>query len=137
MGLARKAAAVMTPIHLFNVVSQHNRWLSVRQATIAGNIANANTPGYKALDVEPFEMALEQARLAMAATSPAHMTTAPTPSAGAVDVRKDEPWEVTHSGNNVSLEQELIKAGEVNRAFRLNTSVAKAFHRMLLASAKV
>ena len=35
------------------------------------------------------------------------------------------------------MEQELIKAGEVNRAFRLNTSVAKAFHRMMLASAKV
>ena len=49
----------------------------------------------------------------------------------------EEPWEITHSGNSVSLEQELIKAGEVNRAYRLNTSVVKAFHRMLLASAKV
>ena len=137
MGLARKAAAVMTPIHLFNVVSQHNHWLSVRQATIAGNIANANTPGYKALDVEPFEMAMEQARLAMAATNPAHMTPAAAGNAPAPGVRKAEPWEVTHSGNSVSLEQELIKAGEVNRAYRLNTSVAKAFHRMILASAKV
>ena len=36
-------------------------------------------------------------------------------------VRKAEPWETTHSGNSVSLEQELIKAGEVNRAYRLNT----------------
>ncbi len=136
MGLARKAAAVMTPIHLFSVVSQHNRWLSARQATIAGNVANANTPGYKALDVQPFEMAVEQARLAMAATNPAHMTSgagdAPTPG-----VRKEEPWDVTHTGNSVSLEQELIKAGETNRAYRLNTSVAKAFHRMILASAKV
>ena len=52
-------------------------------------------------------------------------------------VRKEEPWDVTHTGNSVSLEQELIKAGDVNRAYRLNTSVAKAFHRMILASAKV
>jgi flagellar basal-body rod protein FlgB len=52
-------------------------------------------------------------------------------------VRKEEAWDVTHTGNSVSLEQELIKAGDVNRAFRLNTSVAKAFHRMILASAKV
>ena len=44
----------MTPIHLFNVVSQHNRWLAARQTAIAGNVANANTPGYKALDVQPF-----------------------------------------------------------------------------------
>ena len=136
MGLARKAAAVMTPIHLFNVVSQHNRWLSARQATIAGNVANANTPGYKALDVEPFEMAMQQARLAMTATNSAHMTSANsnTPAPG---VRKQEPWDVTHTGNSVSLEQELIKAGDVNRAYRLNTSVVKAFHRMILASVKV
>ena len=58
-------------------------------------------------------------------------------SAPATELRREEPWEVTHSGNNVSLEQELLKAGEINRAYRLNTSVAKAFHRMILASAKV
>ena len=125
----------MTPVHLFNVISQHNRWLSVRQATIAGNIANANTPGYKALDVEPFEAAMEQTRLAMTSTRPAHMTTA-ADTTPATDIRKEEPWEITHSGNSVTLEQELIKAGEVHRAFRLNTSVLKAFHRMLLASTK-
>ncbi len=136
MGLARKAAAVMTPIHLFNVVSQHNRWLAARQTTIAGNVANANTPGYKALDVQPFEMAMQQARLTMAATKPGHMSGADA-NAPAPGVRKDETWGVTHTGNSVSLEQELIKAGDVNRAYRLNTSVAKAFHRMILASAKV
>lgn len=126
----------MTPIHLFNVVSQHNRWLSVRQSTIAGNIANANTPGFKALDVAPFEAALESARLTMTATTSAHMTPAGN-AAPAIAVGREEPWDVTHSGNSVSLEQELLKANDVNRAYRLNTSVLKAFHRMILASAKV
>jgi flagellar basal-body rod protein FlgB len=125
----------MTPVHLFNVISQHNRWLSVRQATIAGNIANASTPGYKALDVEPFAAAMEQTRLAMTGTRPAHLATA-ADAAPATGVRKEEPWEVTHSGNSVTLEQELIKAGDVNRAFKLNAGVLKAFHRMLLASAR-
>jgi flagellar basal-body rod protein FlgB len=134
--LARSAAAVMSPIELFSIASQHNRWLSARQATIAGNIANANTAGYKALDVEPFEMAMEQARLAMAVTSSTHLLPAGAEASAAV-VRNEVPWEITHSGNSVSLEQELIKAGDVNRAFRLNTSVIKAFHRMILASAKV
>jgi flagellar basal-body rod protein FlgB len=134
--LARKAAAVMSPIQLFNVVSQHNRWLSARQATIAGNVANGNTVGYKAVDVEPFEMAMAEARLAMKATNPAHMVPAAA-DAPATRVQDSDTWDVTHSGNSVSMEQELIKAGEVNRAFRLNTSVTKAFHRMILASAKV
>ena len=126
----------MTAIHLFDAISRHNRWLSVRQSTIASNIANANTPGYKSLDVEPFEKVLESTRLAMNATQSGHLTDGATKSA-VVDVRKSEPWETTHSGNSVSLEQELINAGDVNRAYRLNTGIAKAFHRMLLASAKV
>ncbi len=41
------------------------------------------------------------------------------------------------SGNNVSLEQELLKAGEVNRAYRLNTSIAKVFHRMIMTSSRI
>lgn len=135
MRLARNAAADMTPVHLFNVVSQHNRWLSARQVTIAGNIANANTPGFKAMDVAPFEMAMEQARLAMATTTPRHITP-PAGNEPAPVARSEATWDVTHSGNSVNLEQELIKAGEVNRGFRLNTSIAKAFHRMILASAK-
>jgi flagellar basal-body rod protein FlgB len=126
----------MTPVHLFSVISQHNRWLAVRQATIAGNIANANTPGYKALDVEPFEAVMDQTRLSMAATGSAHLTAA-ADAAPSADVRKEEPWEITPSGNSVTLEQELIKAGDVNRAFKLNAGVMKAFHRMLLTSAKV
>jgi flagellar basal-body rod protein FlgB len=125
----------MTPVHLFNVVSQHNGWLSVRQSAIAGNVANANTPGYKAQDVAPFEAAVEQARLAMSATEPGHLTP-PAGGAQAPAARAEPAWEVTHSGNNVNLEQELIKAGEVNRAFRLNNGIVKAFHRMILASAK-
>jgi flagellar basal-body rod protein FlgB len=123
-------------MQLFSIVSRHNHWLAVRQSTIAGNIANANTPGFRAQDVQPFEMAVEQARLAMAATRPGHLTSGP-PTTAATELRREEPWETTHSGNNVSLEQELLKAGEVNRAYRLNTSIARAFHRMIMTSARI
>ena len=126
----------MGPLYLLGLASSQARWLELRQSTISANVANANTPGFKALDVQPFEMAMEQARLTMAATKPGHMAGADA-NAPAPGVRKDETWDVTHTGNSVSLEQELIKAGDVNRAYRLNTSVAKAFHRMILASAKV
>ena len=43
---------------------------------------------------------------------------------------------MTESGNSVSLEQELIKAGDVNRAYSLNTNLVKAFHGMLMSAAK-
>ncbi|MGE3066419.1 MAG: flagellar basal body rod protein FlgB [Hyphomicrobiaceae bacterium] len=125
----------MTPIHLFSLASQYNKWLTVRQSAVASNIANANTPGFKAQDVQPFESVLDQANLAMASTQPGHVSYAPA-SVPTTEVRADDAWEVSHSGNTVSLEKEMLKAGEVNRAFSLNTSVLKAFHRMLLTSAK-
>ncbi|HWB44674.1 MAG TPA: flagellar basal body rod protein FlgB [Hyphomicrobiaceae bacterium] len=121
-------------VQLFSLISRHNQWLAARQATLAGNIANANTPGYKALDVEDFNQTLDTLGLSMATTQPAHMTSGATQAP--VAVRPEDTWDVTHSGNSVSLEQELLKAGEVNRAYRLNTSIAKAFNRMMLAATK-
>jgi flagellar basal-body rod protein FlgB len=122
-------------MQLFNVITRHNQWLAVRQNAIAGNIANANTPGFRAQDVLPFDAALEQARLTASATQVGHLTSGPS-DAPVTELRRGSPWEVTHSGNNISLEQELLKAGEVSRAYRLNTSVAKVFHRMLLMSSR-
>jgi flagellar basal-body rod protein FlgB len=125
----------MGPINLFAVASQMNRWLSVRQATIAQNIANANTPGYKSIDVEPFEAAIAATQLKMAQTRPAHMHPANDAGSGPQE-REEASWEFVHSGNDVSLEQQLMKAGEVSGAYALNTSVVKAFHRMMLMSSK-
>ena len=109
---------------------------AARQVVSAGNLANANTPGFRAVDVAPFEAALEQASLAMKATEPGHVTGGDA-GLSVQTTEREGAWEVSHSGNNVSLEQELVDAGDTNRAYRLNTSIAKAFHRMLLASAKV
>ena len=36
----------------------------------------------------------------------------------------------------MSLDKELIKAGEVARDFSLNTGIVKSFHRMWMASVK-
>jgi flagellar basal-body rod protein FlgB len=125
----------MSPIHLFSVTSRANHWLTVRQSTIAENVANANTPGFKAQDVKPFENVLDNMTLAMATTRAEHVSHAPAGFAR-TEVTPDEGVEVLHSGNTISLEKEMAKAGEVNRSFALNTSVVKAFHRMLMASTK-
>ncbi len=122
-------------VYLFDLTSRQAQWLAVRQSTISGNIANANTPGYRARDVEPFTDILDKTKLAMAATSNGHMGLGVS-QAEASKVKKSETWDTVYSKNSVSLEQELIKAGEVNRQHSLNTSIVKAFHRMLLSSVK-
>src|SRR5665213_574072 len=122
------------PIYLFDLASQQANWLSVRQATVARNIANANTPGYGALDVQPFQNVLDKTALGMTATNVRHIALGGADLASAAVSKSAQNWEVTGSGNSVSVEQELMKSGDVNRGFSLNTSVVKAFNRMLLES---
>lgn len=125
----------MQPIHLFSIASWQADWLSIRQATVAQNVANADTPKYRAVDVEPFGDVLSQTRLQLAATNPAHMAPSGLDAAKA-DVRREDAWEITHSGNSVSLEQEMIKAGDIHTSFSLNRSIVAAFGRMLTSAVK-
>jgi flagellar basal-body rod protein FlgB len=123
------------PIYLFDVAARQAQWLSVRQAAIAGNVANANTPGYAAMDVEPFSDVMDKTQLAMAGSNPAHLGLSGS-SLRPGDLAEAKTWDTVHSGNSVALEQEMIKAGEVNRGFALNTAIVQSFHRMLLMSVK-
>jgi len=127
----------VNPVYLFDLAARHTQWAEARQATITGNIANANTPGYEALDVQPFSDVMDQTRLTMARTDVAHLGGADEGGAGAaVKVAPTDSWDVTNSGNSVSVEQELMKSDEVNRAFSLDVSIVRAFHRMMLESVK-
>lgn len=125
----------MESVNLFDLASRHAQWLAIRQATVAGNISNANTPGFKARDVEPFTSVLDKTRLTMAATNSGHIGF-DSPQVRPTKVKKAESWDVVHSGNSVSLEQEMIKAGTISREHSLNTSIVRAFHRMVLASVR-
>lgn len=125
----------MQPIYLLDLAAKQARWLAVSQATIAGNVSNANTPGYRAQSVQPFADVLDKTQLTMASTNAAHLDLSPAAQQSAV-VKEQDPWETTESGNSVSLEQEMIKGGEVNRAYSLNTSIVKAFHGLLMSSVR-
>lgn len=120
---------------LFSLASQKNRWLAQRQAALAENIANANTPGYRARDAEPFDKALAQPAMQFAATHPAHLRLQEAACITAI-VNETAGTNATHSGNNVNLEQEMMKIGDVNRAYSLNIGVLKSFQRMMLAGTR-
>lgn len=126
----------MSSLYLFSLASQQNQWLATRESVVAGNIANANTPGYKALELEPFDAVLDSTKLRMSTTAPGHIVPEQASVRADSETGKGRTWEVYHSGNNVSVEQELLKAGEVNRSYSLNTNVMKSFQRMLLSSSR-
>ena len=123
------------PIHLFDLAGKQARWLSTDQSVIASNVANASTPGYRAQSLQPFSEVLDKTELQLASTAPNHLGLDPM-QVQAAAIKEQNPWEVTESGNSVALEQELIKAGDVNRAYSLNTGIVKSFHAMLMSAAK-
>lgn len=125
----------MSQIDLFSLASLNARWVAARHAVTAENIANANTPKYRAKDVAPFDTVLRSTGLEMARTNPLHMASA---GQGDVEARvvSGESWDTTHSGNNVSVEAELLKAGDNRRQFALDMGVVKTFHRLYLAGLK-
>ena len=125
----------MEPVNLFDLAAQQSRWLAVRQSAVAGNVANVNTPGYVAVDVEPFEKVLDKSGVTMAATQASHLTGHTTEAGFAVRANEQDP-SLLPSGNSVVLENELLKAGEIGRQFELNTAIVKAFHRMLMLTSK-
>ena len=125
----------MDTIHLFDLAGRQARWLSTDQSVIAANVANASTPGYRAKALQPFSEVLDKTSLQLASTDPSHLALDPM-QAQAASVAEQTPWEVTDSGNSVSLEQELMKAGDVNRSYALNSGIVKSFHAMLMSAAK-
>jgi flagellar basal-body rod protein FlgB len=123
-----------TGVYLFDLASQHARYLAVRQATIAGNVANANTAGFKARDVVPFAQVLARTGLDMASTATAHLE----PQGSRIPIRTQSAgdWDVLESSSGVSLEQEMLKGGEVARQSNLDNAVVKSFHRMLMSAVR-
>ncbi|MEM5471533.1 flagellar basal body rod protein FlgB [Hoeflea sp. AS60] len=126
----------MQPIQLFELASKQSHWLTVRQSVVAGNIANANTPGYATRDVAAFEAVLDktQPQVRMAATQPGHIQE--DLLRGAVRSGSFDDVDVQPSGNSVSLPDEMSKTGEIKRMYELNTGMVKAFHRLMLLTVR-
>lgn len=122
----------MDPVYLFNRIDQQKSWLSTRHALVSQNLANVNTPGYKAVDTLPFARVMERAGLEMAGSSALHMRPGPAETMAAA-ITEAAGWGTSLSGNTVSPEQEMIKAGEIRGAFTLDTHLMRSFHTMWMS----
>lgn len=110
---------------LFSKFLQRMNWLGERQKVLAQNVANVDTPGFKARDVVPFAFtppgASGGARVEMAQSNPAHSGGSETSrSRGVAALRKPE---TTLSGNTVKLDHELMKSADTAMDYQLVTSL--------------
>ncbi len=126
----------MQDLALFAIASDRNRWLATRSAAVADNIANADTPGYKARDVPSFEAALSSGAVGVSRTSASHLS--PTQfGARAYDLVARASDVPKHSGNTVSLETELTSLGDVRSQHSAVAGVVAVVHRSRWASCKL
>ena len=93
-----------------------------RMAVIAQNVANADTPGYKAKDVPAFAEVYAAEGQHMRATRPGHLNAASPSGTTIPDIAKGNE---SPNGNSVSLEAEMVKSVEA----RQNHEMALAIYR--------
>ena len=96
---------------VFRVSADMARHAGQAQAQIARNIANADTPGYRAMGLQSFADTVKNAGvLTLRTTRPTHQS---GPESSAVARLLDSGTEPAPNGNTVSLEDELLESAEV------------------------
>ena len=115
---------------LLGGIGQQMKHLAERQRVIAQNLANADTPGYKAREVEgPDFGALVDAggprkiaRPRVEITGGMAALGARAPAGGRVVLDRDVA-ETKPDGNNVTLEEQLLKMGRIQADFTALTNL--------------
>jgi flagellar basal-body rod protein FlgB len=101
---------------------------ALRQSAIAENVANADTPGYRARDVADFADSYRDASGGdMRRTRAGHMSVSSGTAAEATVPRQDAGT-MSPGGNNVSIENEMVAAAQV----RMDHDTALAVYRTSL-----
>jgi len=98
-------------------------WHQSRQKLLAENVANADTPGFRPLDLKaPTIRAGQPGPVALATTSEAHIGLSGS-GRGKFDSRNGARFETTPNGNAVSLEDEMMKVAQNQSDFQLASSL--------------
>ncbi|HHS94299.1 MAG TPA: FlgB family protein [Rhodobacterales bacterium] len=102
-------------LELFSMAQAMAKHAAARQSVIAQNVANADTPGYRARDIAAFAESYRSAGDGgMRATRPGHVFAGKGPYAPPQATTALRPEAAAPNGNNVSIEQEIFAAAEAN-----------------------
>ena len=117
----------MDPTHIgiFDLAQKRMAWAEQRQAVLARNIANANTPRFQPADLPDFAKTLSGVQaVGLAQTQPNHLAGTASASAGQSKAR---PTAHTPDGNGVALDRELTKVADTETAQSLTTTIYKKY----------
>ena len=114
-------------IGLLKAIARRMEWLGERQRVLAENISHADTPGYRAKDLQQVSFGElvrgSQLGITARATQPGHMR-------GVGGTTNDQwkrtsagSYETAPNGNNVNLEQQMMSVAETQSDHSLMTSL--------------
>ena len=119
-------------LSLFTALTDKMRWHQARQGVLAENVANADTPNYVERDLEAFsfgDQLKSTATLTTSTTNPMHISA----SSSGLGAFGDEssPFEITPSGNGVTLEDEMMKVSGNDMDYQAVTALYTRSMRLL------
>lgn len=103
-----------------------------RQALVARNVANADTPGYRARDLESFAAVYRTGDSDLRRTREGHIRSGGQDAPAARVLDAGGP--ASPNGNTVSLEEEMIRSVEVKRGHDVALAVYRSSLDLLRAS---
>ncbi len=123
----------ISKLKIFNMMQANLSYLNQRQDVLAQNVANANVPGYQGKDLKAPDFsqfmsnamggASSTSHIQLAATEPGHISgTGNASNIDAVTVT-NKGGEVTPTGNNVVLEDEMLKISKNNLEYQQTTGL--------------
>lgn len=110
------------PTSLFDLAPKRMQWLASRQKLVSENIANADTNGVQAKDVQSFASYLNDAKVGEALPE-AKVSKAST------------TWSEDMSGNNIVLEEQMMEANSNAGQFKVAANLYRKAYEMIYAVA--
>lgn len=117
---------------ILRLMSEKMSYLGQKQTVLAQNVANANTPGYKAREISAFtfETAMKEAGGGMKVTDTKHIVPASMAGANA-GTQKMRSFETVPSGNSVDLEQQMMEVSKTTVDYQATASIYQKFMTLM------
>ncbi len=121
-------------LQIFQVSQAMAVHAGTRQAVLAQNIANADTPGYQARDIAPFStlVGTSSGDFQLRSSRSAHLHG--QASAASLEVHESRGSSTSPNGNAVSLEEEMMKAVDTKRQHDRALAIYKSSLTVLRSS---
>lgn len=128
----------LNQLTLFQMAKARMDHSAQRQAVLAQNVANADTPKYRPKDLKPLDfrqMLSQQAAQAQQIqpirTDPRHLpSTIPAPGPYQVDQPK-KTYDSAIAGNKVVLEEQMLKVGRANTEYEIALNLFRKHTSMI------